>query len=151
MRNFGVLAVLAIASAPLTAATAGATTPAPTFTPVGPVISSTILSRQEYVQFGGAALGTPCISSPCTISSGSPAVTSVSRTAVGEYTVNFKAGTFSQPPTCTAIGGGDPMPAFAAIGAVPTTTSFSVEFATANGGTADEFVTVTCMGPYTTP
>ena len=118
--------------------------PAALGAPPGVVISSDPNARVEYVQFGGATAGDPCISNPCTIFSGSPAVLSVSRETTGIYSISFAPGTFSEPPTCTAIGGNNLV---FALGAPSNTTMVTLEFLTPNNTGGDAYVYVTCMGP----
>ena len=118
---------------------------------IGTGISSEQLARIEYVQFGGPTYGSPCTSSPCEIYSGSPAVLEVDRISTGQYKVVFANNTFSEPPTCTVIGGGtEPQESFARYAPPSPTplTVFNIEFVTTNGGIADNYVQVTCMGPY---
>lgn len=71
--------------------------------------SSTGLERVERVYVADSAA---CTGSPCTITSQSGGITSVTWAATGDYTVNFTAGTFSAAPTCSvessAMGGNVP-------------------------------------------
>lgn len=48
--------------------------------------------------------GSDCGSTPCTLITSTPGVTSITRSATGTYTINFSGGVFSEAPTCTCIG-----------------------------------------------
>jgi hypothetical protein len=85
-----------------------------------------------------------CTSSPCTILTSTPAVTSVTRQSAGKYTVNFASGTFSAIPTCTCVAADFPGAICAHNG--ETINSFKVD--TYNGNVlADSNFMVICMGP----
>lgn len=114
-----------------------------------PNVTSTSTGQEhiERVFFGGASSATVCSSSPCNISTNgfnaTPGVSSVTRTGVGAYNINFTAGTFSQAPVCT------PVAASASTGTCQgwsnnglTSTLFPVYC------TADVAVNVICMGPH---
>jgi hypothetical protein len=117
-------------------------------TPPGVVISSDPTTRVEYLQFGGATLDTACTTDPCTIFSGSPAVLAVNRAQTGTYLIEFAPGTFSEPPTCTAIFGASGALVFVRQFRNPTTTEFPLEFIMPDQQSADGNGNVTCMGPY---
>lgn len=87
-----------------------------------------------------------CSSSPCTISYQSGNwVSSVTRTATGNYTVNFQPGIFSDVPTCLVNGN----QFFFVQVNTPTTSAFSyvVENASASA-VDDDNMNVICMGPH---
>ena len=112
-------------------------------------LSSTITSSANNERLERVSVGTVCTSSPCTIARQSGAISSVSRTATGEYAINFTAGTFSQPPTCTcsntnASGNGFYCPVRNSINT--TTQVFLVSINTA-AAAADSQFDVLCMGP----
>lgn len=108
--------------------------------------------REESIFFGGAgsfASPTICNSTPCTIYSqnGSSWVSSVSRSALGTYSINFAAGMFSSAPICFSsnysitnlkIGFFNGITSSAAPVGVAVTTS---------GAAADDAVYVKCIGP----
>lgn len=121
--------------------------------PGNATVTSGTAERIERITFGGGTLSSPtaCSSDPCTILTQSGSwVTSVNRSSVGVYVVNFATATFSAPPTCTVASGGG------------TTYGFQVEFQgsfnTSNlqlihfdvgsmGAATDGIISLICMGP----
>jgi hypothetical protein len=85
-----------------------------------------------------------CTSSPCTILTSTPAVTSVTRQSAGKYTVNFASGTFSAIPTCTCVAADFPGAICAHNG--ETINSFKLETFSGNVPTDTNFMVI-CMGP----
>lgn len=57
--------------------------------------------RIEFFRMGDSTDNTACDSSPCTIYSQSGAISSVTRSGTGNYTVNFTSGMFSAAPACS--------------------------------------------------
>lgn len=57
--------------------------------------------RIESVKFAGATISTACTSSPCTLYQNTGGISTVTRSAQGNYSVNFVSGTYSQSPTCS--------------------------------------------------
>lgn len=96
--------------------------------------------------FGGATYAsTDCTSSPCTLYNSSGGVTSVTRTGVGQYTINFQAGLCATPINCqfssratsaSAVGFPDGTPS--------TTTAFSMGNHDLNGADINAFVNAHC-------
>jgi hypothetical protein len=86
---------------------------------VGSVTSNSAgLERIERATIAEAA---NCTSSPCTITRQSGSwLSSVTRAAAGQYTLNIASGIFSSPPTCTCISN----QAGCAQPTTPTSTSF---------------------------
>lgn len=70
----------------------------------GNVMSSSLGSQHIENAFfaGDATPSTDCTSSPCTMVTHTPAVTSVTRSSTGVYVIHFAAGTFPATPNCTA-------------------------------------------------
>lgn len=122
---------------------------------VGSVTSSSTGSeRTERVIWGGSASGgvptSVCSSTPCTIVQGTPAVTSVTRSGVGTYTINFASGTFSTVPTCTFSAGWNGVVSTGWAGpAGPTTSSTAMSLISLNSSNAaaDYVVSAICVGP----
>jgi hypothetical protein len=103
--------------------------------------------RIEY-----ANVTSTCSGSPCTVANSSGGVTSITRSGVGAYPVNFAVGTFSGTPVCTASQRGVPgstasnqkiylIESSATLVTVYTTDSSVNAQDGANG------FSVTCMGP----
>lgn len=88
-----------------------------------------------------------CNSSPCTMTDNTPGISSVTRIATGEYSINFSAGNFSGLPTCAPIvnGGGS----FTIRGPITTRTTSAFTLQVENSGAdADGSFGVICMGPH---
>lgn len=109
-------------------------------------------SRIEWAKVSGSAsnFNTTCSSSPCSIYEQSGAVSSVSQSGTGGYTVNWVAGTWSEAPTCTCTCH-VPSTSFnwCVIDystATPSTSSTGVQCASTTGAGANGVFTLTCMG-----
>lgn len=109
-----------------------------------PMLVGTVLSSSPTQERTERAKWTSiCSSSPCTLASNTPAIASVTRSSTGVYVVNFVAGTWSLPPTCTATSDG-----LTFDGAAATTITF--QFGNLNGAIAAADATrmnIICMGP----
>jgi len=123
-----------------------ANTPAPLL--VGSVTSnSSGLERVERAHVNGGNDATDCTSSPCTIATQSGSwVTSVTRSGVGSYQVNFTAGNFSNSGSCTCST------STASINATctskfMTSSSVTVRSHTGGGSLVDGIFDIICMGP----
>jgi hypothetical protein len=107
--------------------------------------SSSGQERVERISFGGASNPSYCSSSPCTIYSQSGSwVTSVTRSAAGNYTVNFSSA-WAAVPTCVAT----PLAQFSdSMLAINTPTTSAIVIASYNdaGAGADTGVNIICMG-----
>lgn len=99
--------------------------------------------------------GTVCTASPCDKGSSlvtDPAVSSISRTGVGDYTINFLAGTFSAKPKCYfMVVAASSLQANSTNNAFQSTnTSTAYRFNTVNAqnnGTQNVSGEFTCIGP----
>jgi hypothetical protein len=103
--------------------------------------SSAGIERVERVR-----VGTVCSVATCTITDSTPSVTSVTRGAVGNYSVNFASGTFSAAPTCTVLTSG----VGNTTSAINSESSTVINFLTFAGSTAastDVSFRVMCVGP----
>lgn len=91
---------------------------------------------------------TNCITSPCSIMSQSGEITSITRAAVGQYTVNFAAGTFSSAPTCmiTCATAGVSVSGSCAFISLESTSGFTFN-SNSNGSNYDGSQSFICMGP----
>lgn len=57
--------------------------------------------KMRYGSFGGASETTECSSSPCTVYQNDGGfLSSVTRSSLGNYTLNFAAGVWTSAPTC---------------------------------------------------
>lgn len=134
----------------MTACISVATAQAPIL-PNSVISSSNGVERIERVIFAGNVSGTAnCTSTPCAIVSSTPGISSVSRASSGNYTVNFVAGTFSGPPSCTCIAHRDGAGQGLCVGnRVDNITSTAFGFSTATGGgtVGDGNGALICMGP----
>jgi hypothetical protein len=115
-------------------------------TPVGmPVIVNSLTSNtpgQERIE--RASVATTCSTSPCTIARQSGTwVSSITRSGVGTYAVNFLAGAFSSAPSCTLTSNGREL----RVLSDPTTSGFSFDTADGSGSVADTYFSMICMGP----
>jgi hypothetical protein len=112
--------------------------------------SSEGVERVERVRFGGSSELSSCTSSPCTIYSQSGNwVSSITRNAVGSYTINFVSGIFSAPPSCTCLAN-QPGLDDAVCGGAPNNSTSTKTINTRNSTSAyrvDTTVEVICMGP----
>ena len=122
-----------------------------TFQLVGGASISGAIAGQNfngYVQHF-ANVDSDCTSSPCTITVGSPGITSITRSATGTYSVNFLTGAFTAEPACTvgAHAVGAPAAGFCLFG-TPTNVSAPVYCYTASGSSQDDNFSVICMGAH---
>lgn len=113
-------------------------------------LSKTVTSTGNFIErMERVAVTTACTASPCTIASQSGAFTSITRSAIGTYTVNYNSSTWSQPPTCIITVGAQST----SVGAsgsylvAPSTSSF--QFISVSSGNAifDNAFFITCIGP----
>lgn len=105
--------------------------------------------RIERAFITGGTSTTKCTSSPCTIQSQSGTwLSSVTRAAAGNYTLNFTSGMFSSAPTCT-FQAGSAANNFIYVNTAPTTSSVQIqdESFSAGGTNIDDVFYVICMGP----
>lgn len=126
----------------------------PLSAPVPMIINSVVsdspgVEKTVRVSFGGVTEGAGgCGATPCTIYRQSGSVSSITRNGTGSYTLNFPAGTFSGPPTCTCslfgLGGAGWC---SRATAVPTTTAFGLITLNASAGVSDGAAEVLCIGP----
>lgn len=113
----------------------------------GVTSSSSGMIRIESVSFGGASEPSTCTSTPCTIYRQSGAVTSVTRTSAGIYTINFSAGVFSAAPVCVVMQGAFSLSQFAQRTATnPTATTYNFQ-TLVNSVQGDAWGDIICMGP----
>jgi hypothetical protein len=123
-----------------------------------PVIANSVSStysgqaRIEWATFGGTTEGSNnCTASTCTIYRQSGGVSSVSRSATGDYTVNFSSGVFSAVPTCTCISrqaGVAHLNCSPNFNTNPTATAWRIRNFDLGTPTAqDATVDITCIGP----
>lgn len=116
---------------------------------VGSVTSNaTGALRIESAVITGAGVNGSCSTTPCTITSkSSDWLSSVSRSATGQYSVNFNAGIFSTPPTCTHTPNNNSVStALTILTAGIPTTSLEGIVTTANGVLVDAQFNIICMG-----
>lgn len=72
--------------------------------PVWSSANSNVLSQATgNVDIEYALATTECTSGTCTLTSNSAGISSVTYTTTGNYTINFKSGTFSGTPACTVL------------------------------------------------
>lgn len=89
-----------------------------------------------------------CTASPCSISSQSGAFTDVTRSATGNYSVNYPATTWSSGPRCVVSAGDANTLASCKINSSATTTSVSVFCPnTSTGVGLDSDFNIICVGP----
>lgn len=111
------------------------------------VASSSYLNLNlEYVSFGGSTEPSTCASSPCTMYRHTPAITSITRSAGGTYSINFASGTFSQPPVCNNMQGSFSFSQFMQKNGAATATAFPF-ITLVNGVAADAWGDLICTGP----
>lgn len=104
------------------------------------------VERMERVAYGGDTDTTACSASPCTIHRQSGAVASVTRSAAGQYVVNFAAGTFSDKPSCYGSHSNNSNAMFHFLNS-RTSTSYQFQSVTDAGGSTDSYGDVICVGP----
>lgn len=112
----------------------------------GVVSSSTGTIRNEYVSFSGSSDGSACTGTPCNIYRGTPAITSISRTGTGNYSLNFAAGTFSAPPVCVCMQSSAANSMYCQKNGIPTASAYPIQ-TIINGNPGDHWAEVICMGP----
>lgn len=123
----------------------------PTPAYVGNVQSSTAGQLSlEYVSFGASTEPTACTASPCTMYRHSAAVTSVTRTGTGNYSINFAAGTWSAPPVCVGLQGAFSLSEWMGRTGTPTTSAYTVQtiLSTGGGTPGDAWGDIICTGPH---
>ncbi len=107
------------------------------------------VTRVEWVDFGGATEGTnDCSATPCTIYRQSGGISSVSRAATGDYTVNFSTAS-TTPWRCNgmSIQTGVAVTVVTMGTTVPTTTAHQIRtYDLGTPTTRDSFVKLTCIG-----
>lgn len=114
------------------------------FESVASVATSTNGTKIIYGHFGGATYNTACTSTPCTLYTSSPEVTSVTRAAAGGYTVNFTAFSITNPKCFMSYSNSTNVLATVSSS---TTTALNMNIATSNGLVAtDAFVDFMCVG-----
>ena len=127
----------------------GSAAQAPTLTALAAIAGSvtSTTSGQEHLEraFINGSSGT-CSSSPCTLDSNTPGISSVTRSAAGTYLVNFLSSTFSNTPTCI-IGSNNAT--LLCAGAISGASSSSYPFScfTSAGVNTDARFAIICMGP----
>jgi hypothetical protein len=117
-----------------------------------PLLSQAVTTSSAGVErVERATVASVCSGSPCTITTQSGGFSSITRSGTGGYTVNFVAGTFSAPPTCTVTI------IYAAFGSfrninistAPTTSSFAMTTFHTDAGTPtnqDSAFNIICQG-----
>jgi hypothetical protein len=107
---------------------------------VGTVASHT--GGQEYVE--RALITSTCSSSPCTLASSTPGISSITRTGTGTYVVNFPSGTFSGIPSCDVVADS----AINLITSTPTATTFPLSAFNAGATPVNwGIASIKCQGP----
>lgn len=101
----------------------------------------------DFVVFTGSSASGDCVADPCTIT-GTPAITAVHRSAVGQYSLQLAAGAFTAPPACAcnAISRIEGSYTYAS-GAAPTLTAFAFDTPD-TAGPADSQGSCICVGPH---
>lgn len=116
---------------------------------VGPVKPTAFAGNgpSEWVTFGGASNATTCTGT-CTLYVNSSGVSSVTRNGTGDYTINFSAGAFTSPPSCTCIAAnlGVANETCVPTTTVVTTTAFRINTVTLANVGNDAFASVVCSG-----
>ena len=91
------------------------------------------------------ATTTLCTSSPCTISSQSGAwLTSITRSAAGNYTANFAGSIWSSAPTCVCTTAGGP---YTCVPNSQTTSTMNIQIFNNLFVNVDGVINLICMGP----
>jgi hypothetical protein len=118
-----------------------------------PVVVGGISSRSlGHEDIERAQVTATCSSSPCTIASSTPGISSITRTGTGVYVVNFAAGTFKATPTCTFDAfnfAGTQYTVADMMQFFSTNSSTQVTFSVANFSATpvDSIFGLVCMGP----
>lgn len=110
---------------------------------------NTVTSNGSNERVERLKVATTCTSSPCTITSQSNGwVSSVTRSGIGAYTVNFTGGTFSAAPSCVVwAANGSGNIGFSNVSTMNNSSS-SWSFNTATSAAAvDAGFDIICMGP----
>jgi len=117
--------------------------PTPIFTDLTNSLNSKVFSTSDLVRFESVHVAPNCTSSPCTMINPTDGITSITRGATGDYTVNFTA--FITAPSCVvgSIFSGTQDLAF---GFTVTTTSLGVNTTTVGLVDADSGFAVHCAG-----
>jgi hypothetical protein len=108
--------------------------------------------RVEKVRIAGAANDkTNCTSNPCTMYRNTPGITSVGRNNIGDYTIYFAAGTFSEIPACSYLaygtGAGYAIGIKSLAGAVAdSSTTYTVASMTVGAASLESYGDVICVG-----
>lgn len=108
-------------------------------------VSSNVVNGAKIVW---AKVATTCSSSPCAIADSSGDVTSITRSSLGLYVVNFAAGTWATAPTCTyrCMNASNLFYGDGATGS-ETTTQMFVGCYTSSATVNDAGLRIQCMGP----
>lgn len=118
------------------------------------ITSSGSTERVQRAIFGGANISTNCTSSPCTILSQSGSwLSSVARTAAGQYTLTIASGIFSEIPACQVSCADGTVSIIGRTShmhnpATWTSTSVKVLATDYSFAAADSVCNVTCTGPH---
>lgn len=111
---------------------------------IGSVTSSSTASEV----FNRAYVGANCTSSPCTITSQSNWLSSITRTTAGTYVANIASGIYSGAPTCTCSSSLSRNRICNTTSVLPTTTSVTVTVSDAtNSSGEDNSFALLCVGP----
>jgi len=100
----------------------------------------------DSFKFAGVTEATVCSSSPCTLYRASSGISSVTRSGVGTYTINFIAGRYLTAPHCTMNIGNGANPLIASGPGSPTTTTYTFGSNIFSGANTDSFGSVICIG-----
>lgn len=103
-------------------------------------------TKLESAIISGATLASGCTSSPCTLYSNTGGISSVSRNSAGSYSVNFKSGTFSQPPTCTCSGRGLTYITTCRVQPATKDLVYALTNKVSDSADTDEIVSIICHG-----
>lgn len=116
-------------------------------------LSNTVTTGGQYLErMVRAKVGSSCTSTPCTITSQSGEISSITRASTGNYTFNFVTGTWSLAPSCIITTGAQSGSAgiYASYVAAPTTTSgnfITNSGVTGPGNLTDVSFDIICIGP----
>lgn len=110
-------------------------------------MASTSLNNEKIIR---AKVTAPCTASPCTMVYNSPEITSITRSAVGNFNVIWTAGTFSVPTatSCFITSSVQGLSIGTAVGysVLPTNTGFSFVTIGTNATAYDGSFDVMCIG-----
>jgi hypothetical protein len=111
-------------------------------------VSSTNGTATYHVEY--VYINSVCSSSPCTLTSSSAGIASVTRSGPGTYSVNFNSGTFTKTPACNVTAANNVNGNYTSIQPTNNSTSaFAFDTTnTFNGGVATDsnYISVICMG-----